>query len=131
MKKELSLNRYSLFLVQLAVLLRGRSANLALANRALSPIATADWSRQIDPSRTEPSNAALGHCRRSRWALTDGRGGCQTVVGRIGEKALRRVFSSAARLPYNKRTTEAGLWGIWAVRPDAKSISYVLSTWWS
>jgi hypothetical protein len=32
------------------------------------------------------------------------------------------------RSPYNKRTMEAGLWGIWAFRPDAESVSYVLST---
>ena len=38
------------------------------------------------------------------------------------------VFSTAERSPYNKRTMEAGLWGIWAFRPDAKSVSYVLST---
>jgi len=31
------------------------------------------------------------------------------------------------RSPYNKRTMEAGLWGIWAFRPSAKSVSYVLS----
>lgn len=43
------------------------------------------------------------------------------------EKKFVLVFSSAASSPYNKRTMEAGLWGIWAVRPDAESISYVLS----
>jgi len=43
-------------------------------------------------------------------------------------KRFGAVFSSAALSPYNKRTMEAGLWGIWAFRPNAKSISYVLST---
>ena len=43
------------------------------------------------------------------------------------EKALRHRFLFCARSSYNKRTMEAGLWGIWAFRPDAKSISYVLS----
>jgi len=43
-------------------------------------------------------------------------------------KRFGAVFYSAARSPYNKRTMEAGLWGIWAFRPNAKSISYVLST---
>ena len=61
-------------------------------------------------------------------ALTDGRGGWQTVAGRIERKRFGAVFSSATRSPYNKRTMEAGLLGIWAFRPDAKSTSYVLST---
>ena len=69
-----------------------------------------------------------GPTRPESEALTDGSGGCQTVAGRIERKRLGAVFSSAVRSPYNKRTMEAGLWGIWAFRPNAKSISYVLST---
>jgi hypothetical protein len=42
-------------------------------------------------------------------ALTDGRSGCQTDVGRI------------ERSPYNKLTMEAGLWGIGVFRLNAKS----------
>jgi hypothetical protein len=53
-------------------------------------------------------------------ALTDGRRGCQTVVGRIEEKNTSAAFSSAVRPPHNKRTMEAGLWGIWAFRPKAE-----------
>jgi len=29
-------------------------------------------------------------------------------------------LSSASWAPYNKRTMEAGLWGVWAFRPDAE-----------
>ena len=59
-------------------------------------------------------------------AFTDGRGGCQTVAGR--RKDFGAVSLPAVHSPYNKRTRESELWGIWAFRPDAKSISYVLST---
>ncbi len=48
--------------------------------------------------------------------------------GRAAREDGGGIFSSTVRSPYNKRTMEAGLWGIWAFRPDAKSISYVLST---
>jgi hypothetical protein len=54
-------------------------------------------------------------------------------MGGLGVKLLPRresisvLFRSAVRSPYNKRTMEAGLWGIWVFRPNAKSISYVLS----
>src|ERR1700691_5901852 len=44
-------------------------------------------------------------------ALTDGRGGCQTVAGRIERKRFGAVFSCARVSPYNKRTMEVGLWG--------------------
>ena len=57
-----------------------------------------------------------------------GRADAKLFVGRIERKRFGAVFSSAVRSPYNKRTMEAGLWGIWAFRPNAKSISYVLST---
>jgi hypothetical protein len=43
------------------------------------------------------------------YALTDGKGGCQTVCGRIERKGFGPVFSLAVRSPYNKRRTEAGL----------------------
>jgi len=46
---------------------------------------------------------------------------------RYREKTFNVFFSSTMRSPYNKRTTEAGLWSIWAFRPDAESVSYVLS----
>jgi hypothetical protein len=72
-----------------------------------------------------------GPTRPESEALTDGSGGCQTVAVRIERKRFGAVFSSAVRSPYNKRTIEAGLWGIWAFGPDAESVSYVLSTWWS
>jgi hypothetical protein len=61
--------------------------------------------------------------------------GCHTVryegrthVGRA-DPVLSGVYDCVlpARASYNKRTMEAGLWGIWAVRPDVESISYVLS----
>ncbi len=46
----------------------------------------------------------------------------------IEEKNTSAALSCAVCSPYNKRTMEAGLWGIWAFRPNAKWISYVLST---
>jgi hypothetical protein len=61
----------------------------------------------------------------SNDGLTDGMSRCQTAIGR---KRFRCPVLSVVRSPYNKRTIEAGLWGIWAFRPNAKSISYVLST---
>jgi hypothetical protein len=55
-----------------------------------------------------------------KTALTDGIGECQTVIGRIEEETVRynSLFCSASL--YNKRTTEAELWGIWVFRPSAK-----------
>jgi hypothetical protein len=50
------------------------------------------------------------------------------LLAGLKEKASVCFFSSAVRSPYNKRTMEAGLWGIWAFGPDAESVSYVLST---
>jgi hypothetical protein len=49
------------------------------------------------------------------------------LLAGLREKRFGAVFSSATRSPYHKRTMEAGLWGIWAFTPNAKSISYVLS----
>ena len=36
------------------------------------------------------------------------------------------VFSITVRSPHNKRTMEAGLWGIWAFRPNAKLVRYLV-----
>src|SRR5256885_16435862 len=44
-------------------------------------------------------------------ALTPDRTECQTVVRR--EKCSMGGFSFVVRSPYNKRTMDAGLWGIW------------------
>ena len=61
-------------------------------------------------------------------ALTDGRADVKLLLAESERKRFGTFFSSAVRSPYNKRTMEAGLSGIWAFRPNAKSISYVLST---
>jgi hypothetical protein len=46
-------------------------------------------------------------------------GRMSNCLWRIERKRFGAVFSSAVRAPYNKRTIEAGLWGIWAVWPNA------------
>src|SRR5882762_11421601 len=56
----------------------------------------------------------------SKGGLDRWEGGCQTVCGRMERKRFGAVFSPTVRWPYNKRTMEGGLWGIWAFRPDAK-----------
>ena len=61
-------------------------------------------------------------------ALTDGNADVKLSVAVLKRKRFGAIFSSAVRSPYNKRTMEAGLWGFWAIRPDEKSVSYVLST---
>ena len=80
--------------------------------------------RNTEPSKLPRTVAS----KASNGGLDRYEGGCRTVAGRIERKALGRGFPFCARSPYNKPTMEAGWWGIWALRPDAESVSYVLST---
>jgi hypothetical protein len=78
----------------------------------------------------EETRSPVPHSRTvAAMALTDGSAGVKLLLW--NRKHVAAAFCSAVRSPYNKLTMEAGLWGIWALRPDAESVSYVLSTRWS
>jgi hypothetical protein len=71
-------------------------------------------------------NPLLPYMNLGGSTLTPDRAKCQTVARK--RKGSIKVSLSWCVSPYNKRTMEAGLWGIWAVGPNAESVSYVLST---
>jgi len=74
----------------------------------------------LSPINPETAWKQAHHFRHSR---TVG----QTVAVRIERKRFGAVFSSARVRRTINVQMESGLWGIWAFRPDAKSVSYVLS----
>ena len=83
------------------------------------------WKRDI----SSPSNvlAAVSHTQGIQGTHVGVESLASHNRGGPPDKTAARCFSSPWRSPYNKRTMEAGVWDIWAFRPNAKSISYVLS----
>jgi hypothetical protein len=57
-----------------------------------------------------------------------GRADAKLFVAGLRENATARFFLLQMRSPNNQRTMEAGLWGIGAVRLNAESVRYLLST---